>query len=94
MCSQQNYVPIDNANIFTRNFTIRHGRHCVKVFKNTRKPLGMSSKKWIKKMKQHVTLRKFTDDAVRSVADKEIIDKIILPERTSTMAHGPSKVRN
>ena len=47
--------------------------------KNTRKPLGMSSKKWMKKTKQCTTLRKFIDDEVRHVVDKEIIDEMILP---------------
>ena len=51
----------------------------LKCLKNTRKPLGISSKKWVKKTKQCMTLRKFIDDNARYIADKEIIDEMILP---------------
>ena len=43
----------------------------LKFLKNTRKPHGASSKKWAKKTKHHMTLRKITDDEERHSEKKK-----------------------
>ena len=51
----------------------------LKHAKKTKKPCSMSSKKWTKKVVQHLQFREFLDENARKIETREIVEEMLFP---------------
>ena len=51
----------------------------LKYARKTKKPCNVSSKKWTKKVAQHLQLREFLDENARKIKTREMLEEILFP---------------